>query len=259
MDSKPSSNCSDPFGEPTTDRTWALFSKLRNAKQKDVYDHFFGEIIKRYRAPIHYYVCRKGFSKEDADDITQEFLLMMHEKKRFQATSRGEGRMRAWILIHLRNFVCNEFRKRHALKREGGAKSLSLDASELLTLDALERECLSESAPSDALFDLRWAKELFNRAFARLEAEFAAEGRVDRFAILRPHMGARAEYGIHDELAARLGMDVGAVKTQLSRMNKRFRERLLEEINDTVADVKEAEMERDYIIQLLTQPERRTS
>ena len=70
-----------------------------------------------------------------------------------------------------------------------------------------------------------------------MDMEFAAHGKAGTCAALRPLLGLGS--GVtksHAELAAELGMGMGALKTQVFRMRKRWRELLMEQVAATLND-----------------------
>ena len=86
---------------------------------------------------------------------------------------------------------------------------------------------------------------------ARLQAEFAAEGKQAVFDGLKPFLtggGAAAGYA---QVAAELGMTEGAVKVAVHRLRRRYRQLLRDEIAQTVASPEEIDDEIRYLLSCL--------
>ena len=60
-------------------------------------------------------------------DLTQEFFARLLEKNALAAASPERGRFRRFLLAAIKNFLANQRDRAHALKRGGGARTLSLD------------------------------------------------------------------------------------------------------------------------------------
>jgi len=72
-----------------------------------------------YWFPLYAYVRRHGFSKEDAEDITQAFLSKLLERGDFAGLRRENGRFRAFLLAALKHYLSNE-RDRAGRRKRGG-------------------------------------------------------------------------------------------------------------------------------------------
>jgi DNA-directed RNA polymerase specialized sigma24 family protein len=59
------------------------------------------ELCRTYWRPIFSYVCRRGYSTEDAQDLTQDFFLMILETNWLRQADRGRGRFRSLLLKSL--------------------------------------------------------------------------------------------------------------------------------------------------------------
>ncbi|MFM7182529.1 MAG: RNA polymerase sigma factor [Verrucomicrobiales bacterium] len=66
------------------------------------------ELCRTYWYPLYVYVRRRGYSKEDAEDLTQAFLARLFAKKNLDGLSPEHGRFRSFLLAALKNFLANE-------------------------------------------------------------------------------------------------------------------------------------------------------
>jgi RNA polymerase sigma-70 factor (ECF subfamily) len=90
-----------------------------------------------------------------------------------------------------------------------------------------------------------------DRAFALLRREYVQSGQVtllDELSCFLPGGDTPEQY---ETLAAKLAKTVGAVKMALARLRRRYRDLLLLEVRDTLADPSEAEAELRYLFEVL--------
>src|SRR5689334_16551695 len=135
----------------TTHWTVVLAAGKRHTPQAD---HALEELCRTYWFPLYAYVRRRGHSKEDAEDLTQEFFARFLAKNYLAGLSAERGRFRAFLLASLKHFLMNEWDKSQRLKRGGGAVPLSLDWQ---TADTQFQIAASAEAGPDTAFDREWA------------------------------------------------------------------------------------------------------
>lgn len=193
-----------------------------------------------YWYPLYVYVRCRGYGREEAHDLTQEFFARLLQKKWLREADPGRGRFRTFLLTAMMHFLTNEWHQARAAKRGGGQACVALDALEAEERFALEPR--NNTTPA-TLFDRRWALTLLGRAQDRLRDEQAAAGGGARFAALEPTLaGERTEQG-YCELAARFAVSEGTVKSWVSRLRARFRGLLLEEIAQTLGEDQDPQAE----------------
>ena len=76
-------------------------------------------LCRTYWYPLYVYVRRRGYSPEDAQDLTQQFFALFLEKKYFGRASPGRGKFRTFLLHSLANFLANEWKRSQRVKRGG--------------------------------------------------------------------------------------------------------------------------------------------
>lgn len=186
-----------------------------------------------YWFPLYAYVRRHGFSKEDAEDMTQAFFAKLLERRDFAALKQESGRFRAFLLAALKNFLANERDRAGRLKRGGNITHLSLDWQSADTRFQIA-DC--KQVPPDAAYDREWAVALLERVVSKLRDESVADGKAERFEQLKCHLTAGKGEIPYAETAAALSMDDGALRVAVHRLRKRYRELLRSEVADTLAD-----------------------
>ena len=116
------------------------------------------ELCRTYWRPVFSYVCRRGYSPDDAQDITQDFFLMILKTNWLQQADQSRGRFRSLLLKSVQNFLHNVTDTKQTLKRGGGVDFVSWDAwmAEAPSQVSISPRALDALAP-ERLFDLRWA------------------------------------------------------------------------------------------------------
>jgi DNA-directed RNA polymerase specialized sigma24 family protein len=113
-----------------------------------------------YWYPLYSYLRRRGYSHEDAEDLTQGFLLRWLEHGSFARADARNGRLRSFLLAGLNHFLSDQWDRASAQKRGGGQATISLAD----TQGADERyrlEPVDDQSP-EKLFDRRWALTLLD-------------------------------------------------------------------------------------------------
>jgi RNA polymerase sigma factor (sigma-70 family) len=234
-DSPATSRAADVFA--TTHWTVVVAAGERHTEQSD---RALEELCRTYWFPLYAYVRRRGYSREDAEDLTQAFFARFLEKNYLEGLNSERGRFRAFLLASLKHFLINEWKKSHRLKRGGDAPVLSLDWK---TADTQFQVAATNEPSPDKAFDREWAVTLLSHVIERLQAECDADGRGKQFAELKVFLTAGKGALPHAHAAKALGMDEGAVRTAVHRLRKRYRQLLREEIVQTLANPAQIEEE----------------
>jgi RNA polymerase sigma factor (sigma-70 family) len=190
-------------------------------------------LCRAYWFPLYAFVRRHGFSKEDAEDLTQAFFAKLLERQDFADLKRENGRFRAFLLAALKNFLANERDRAGRLKRGGNITHFSLDWQ---GADTQFQIADSAQMPPDVAYDREWAVALLGRVIDRLQAESVAEGHADRFGHLKSFLTMEKGKIPYATAAEALAIDEGAVRVAVHRLRKRYRELLKNEVAQTLSD-----------------------
>ena len=85
------------------------------------------ELCQIYWRPLYVFLRKKGYGREDAQDLTQGFFAHLIETRGYARADPSKGRFRAFLLAALKNFIADARDRQHALKRGGGMILESLD------------------------------------------------------------------------------------------------------------------------------------
>jgi DNA-directed RNA polymerase specialized sigma24 family protein len=187
-------------------------------------------LYQSYCYPVYAFVRRRGYNREDAQDITHDFFLYLLEKGLFGRAEPGQGKFRSFLLASLTFFLNNAARWSARQKRGGQAKLIFLN-------DEGAEEAYGFIDPGltpEQIFDVQWALTLVDESLGRLKAEMDQAGRGELFNHLSGFL-VGTKQASYLEAAEQAGMSVPAIKAAIYRLRVRYRELLRSEIARTVA------------------------
>lgn len=243
-----------PAGSPPPHGCFATthWSVVLSAREKDSprSTEALETLCRTYWYPLYAYVRRQGRSPDDAQDLTQSFFARLLAKDYLQSAAREKGRFRSFLLVALKRFLANEWDRDRAHKRGGGQIHVPLDT------ELAERRYQVEPTAgitADKVYERRWAFTLLDQTMARLRQEFAEAGRQDEFAQFKVFLTAEKGAIGYGEIAAKTGLNEGAVRVAVHRLRRRFRELFCEEIAHTVARPEDIDEEVRHLLDALSE------
>jgi RNA polymerase sigma-70 factor (ECF subfamily) len=224
-----------PTSEPPQAFPPTRWSLVVAATRKDALESAAAleSLCRAYWYPLYAYVRRRGQSPQDAQDITQEFFCRLLEKRWLDSADRAKGRLRAFLVVALKNFMSKEWRRASAQRRGGGQHQVAFDTAFAESRFAADPAARLEP---DAAFDREWALTLLDLTIHRLRAEFAAAGRPEDFEALKSCLLAERGAIDYSVLAGKIGSNEGAARVAAHRLRKRFRQIYRDEIAQTLAE-----------------------
>lgn len=231
------------------DTRWSLV--LRAGVRDDGGKEALEALCKQYWAPLYSFLRAKGCRKEDAADLLQGFFVHVLEKELINRADPAIGRFRSYLLTVLTRYAANEHAKRSAQKRGGQIAFISIDGDGAEAIHS--RIPLTSSSPQE-IYERQWALNVLNQAVERLGASYRKAGKGELFDALRPVLVAGEEMALHEDIAARLQMKVGAVRVAAHRLRGRFREALVEVVAETVGSPDDVDAEIRELFEILGRP-----
>jgi RNA polymerase sigma-70 factor (ECF subfamily) len=209
------------------------------------------QLCQTYWFPLYAYVRRRGYSPEDAEDLTQGFFARLLELNSLAAVRREKGKFRSFLLASLNHYLSDEWDRARAQKR-GHGRVVSLDGAEAET--RLSHEPATHDTP-ERLFEKQWAVTLLESVVRRLQAEHDDAGKGELFLALRFAIVGDKSDVPYSQLAAQTGLTEEALRVTVHRLRRRYRELLRDEIARTVATPGEVEEELRHLFKVLTATE----
>jgi RNA polymerase sigma factor (sigma-70 family) len=195
------------------------------------------ELCRTYWRPVFAFVCSRGYSVHDSQDLTQDFFVTLLNGKLLSLADPHRGRFRSLLCTALKNFLADNRDKAKRQKRGGGMEFVRWDdwMAEAPSQLSLATHDLASCAP-ERIFDLRWAATIVEQALRHLSEECASRGRLRLFTLLSKHLVADRSEISYRSLAVSLGVPETAIKRTLHDLRARFRALLREEILQTLDD-----------------------
>ena len=197
-------------------------------------------LCQQYWQPVYVVARRAGHDVETAKDLTQGFFAKLLEQQWLKVADQEKGRFRTFLVMALKRYMSDEWRKETAAKRGGGQAVLQIDE------EFAEQLEVSDSSP-DALFDRHWALALLDTALARLESESGSE-----FLLLKECLTAQRGEIDYEELAEKMKVKEGAARVAVHRLRKRYRAVIREEVARTVREEDEVQEELEILLGALS-------
>jgi RNA polymerase sigma-70 factor (ECF subfamily) len=233
--SRPDPSSNDRF--PTT--RWSRVARAGDRPGADA-RAALAELCASYWYPIYAMIRRMGYS--DALDLTQGYCVRLLEKPVIAAADPTRGRFRAFLRADCGFYLSDCRDHQQARKRGGGRRPLSIDARDAEGRYLLEP---ADDLTPDRLFDRTWALTLLGRALDRLSADYASTGRGALFERLQGVLTGGSRSIAYARVATDLGLTEAAVQQAASRLRKRYREALRDEIAATLDDPSDEAVEAE--------------
>ena len=206
------------------------------------------QLCQTYWRPIFAFICRRGHSIPDAQDLTQDFFVMVLKGRLLQRADPDRGRFRCLLLKALQDFLVNVGDKQRAIKRGGDAQFVSWDewmaeAPSHLAISAEQ----SGTWPAERIFDVRWAATAAEHALRQLGEECENRGRRRVFDVLNDYLAAERQDISYSKLSKTLGVPEASVKRLIHELRVRYRDLLRAEVAQTVEKPQDVDEELRYL------------
>ena len=206
-----------------------------------------------YWHPVYAFIRRNGSDQDQAQDLTQAFFTVLLEKNYLADAKKERGRFRSFLLTAVKHFLSNQRDRAQAQKRGGGQAEISLDLSiDPTQVEAWYSPVAVDEVTPERLFELRWAHSLLEQVMAKLRGEFANAGKAEHFDRLSAFLQGDSSDIHYDELSAEMGLTAGALRTQVHRMRRKYRDLLRSEIAQTVSTPEEVDDEIRFLLTTLS-------
>lgn len=227
---------------------WSVVVTAGQAQTDEAF-HALEQLCRAYWYPLFAYVRRRGYSEEEAKDLTQAFFAQVIDRK-YLADARPErGRFRTFLLTSLHHFLANDWHRSQTQRRGGGLEFVSLDYAHDQEQRGIDP---GHELTPERLYEQRWAEAVLGRVLERLRGEFDGAN-VRRFDVLKRFLVEDKGASSYAAAAGELRMTEAAVKSAIHRLRQRWRELMREEIAQTLnaATGREIDEEIRYLIGVL--------
>jgi len=225
-----------------------VLSCAQTGETQDEAQRALTELCRVYWRPVFALICRRGHSVTDAQDLTQDFFVMLLKGNLLSLADPARGRFRSLLRTAVENFLNDKQHLAQRQKRGGMMQFVAWDewmaeAPSQLSIHGRE---LNNWSP-ERIFDVRWAATVVEQALRRLAEECESRGRLRMFSALSRYLSIERVEISYAALSASLGVSEAVIKRVLHQLRVRYRIILREEVAQTVADPAEVDDEIRYL------------
>lgn len=225
---------------------WTLVLEAGRIEPENEAGRALSQLCTIYWRPVYLFLRRQGYSFHDSEDLTQEFFAALIQNRFYTNADPQKGRFRSYLLGTLKHFLANRKDYQQADKRGGRVTFVRL-------ADTAEQEIEQMIARSYRLaaeqgYEREWAITVLRRAISILEEEWRIAGKAQLFDQLKGHLGAEdGKADSYGELSRQLSRSVFNLRKDVSRLRRRYRALLREEVRHTVANDAEVDAELRHL------------
>ncbi len=206
------------------------------------------ELCRNYWYPLYAYVRGRGYSPEDAQDLTQDFFARLLANHGLEGVSPLKGKFRSFLLASINHLLSDERDRATSQKRGGSKPPSSLEAR--TAEERYRLEPLDEMTP-ERVFERRWAAALVERVLARLEEEYSRTGRGRVYRVLQPFITNECPGREYTVATKQLDMSEGAARVAVHRLRHRFGTMFRAAVAETVDTPEDLEAEMRFLLAAL--------
>lgn len=233
----------DHYGDQGKPENWGnLISKLRDGSEAA-----YEEVCQNYWKPVYDFARKTGYSHETSEDLTQEVFLHCKDPGTWNTADPEKGLLRSFLIGVFRRIASRHHQKETAIKRGGKARIIPIENE---MIDRAYSESLQELETPEKVYERSWAQQIFKRAVRRLHLEYEQADKIHLYIALKDRLTGN-QNDRYAEISEFLDMSEVALRTETSRMRRRFARILKAEVARTVADSDCINQEVLYILNLM--------
>ena len=230
---------------------WTVITACRQADEMRA-GAALAELCQTYWLPVYSCVRHRGYSANDAEDLTQDFFLHLLKGARLDHLDEAKGRFRVYLSASLHNFLRTRWRRAWTLRRGRGCSLIPIEAAEAEANYAL---ALATRVTPEILYERQWARVVIDQTLKQLKIEMEAAGKEALFGYFDAVLGSETRDFPYREIARTVGLNVNALHRALHRWRQRYHTLLREEISRTVVSKAEIEDELRHLQFVFAQAE----
>lgn len=193
-------------------------------------------LAERYYRALFRVMRATGTPRDEAEEMTQRFILVFCEGKYVHLADPGKGSFRAFLKTCLRNFASDE-REKERRRKGRPLEKMPEPAGRDSTEEVLDRELAWQT--------LQEAREATK---ARLADQTDAWEALRRF-----DLDARREGRSHDAVAAEIGIDVPRFRRALYRARQVFKEEVCRALREGLGAEADLDAEVEWFLKAIAQ------
>ncbi len=217
------------------------------------------QLFLAYAQPLRSYIRHHWplLPEADIDDHASEFttLCLTGDKAHFltydPAREAPRARLRTYLCRILDHYLSNRHRRAHTQTRGGNRLFETLDTTNPAAHQEMPVDCNHPPGVDIDAYDRHWAQHILSLAFTSLES--ASEISKTSLPLLRPWILADPGDATLKEIASELGRTHAALRAQLHRLRKTWRQAVRQAVAQTVTHPDEIDDELRHLAAVLSQ------
>ena len=226
---------------------WSLIEDIQDGKDQD--KALIGFLLKQYWKPVYCYLRHKGYSNEQAKDLTQGFFHeVVLNRDLVGRADPSRGRFRAFLLHALKQYTNKQNLKEQTQKRlEQKAVSFEIDEEPILP------KSLTQTTAEES-YHYAWLSSLLEHVLEEVKENCEQQGMDIHWALFNkrvvwPIFGDRTPPSLPELCDA---YDIDSVKkasNMIITVKRRFRVALMQHVRNTVLSQGQASDELEELLQ----------
>ena len=226
---------------------WSIVAATHDPAAESV-RRALSQLCEQYWFPVYGFVRSKGYTAEDASDLTQSFFVEVLQRGVFQSADAQRGKLRSYLLKSIQNHLISSHRTEQSTKRQPANRIVSINL--LSGEQRLLCQAYKDESP-ERIFDLDWAMQLLQQTMTRLQNETREKwGRVQTDLITKFLLPEPGDPTL-SSIANRIEISETALKVRIHRLRRRYGEILRDEIAQTLESESSVDDELKYLFSLL--------
>lgn len=197
-------------------------------------------LCRAYRPAVLAYLRGWGYSRSDAEDLTQGFFARLVEKRVHAAADPLRGRFRVFLRTAVHNYMVSARESAQAARRRPAQGEAAVEVDDLPTP-------VDEHLPERA-FERAYALVVVHRALRKLRREADQAGKRELFDRLQGFLLEPPERDDYDRIATETGIRPNTIAVATHRLRQRLRELVREELAETLNDRAGVDAEYEAVV-----------
>ncbi len=212
---------------------WSLVLRTRGPQAAAAW----GTLCVTYRSPVLAFLRKRGYSFEDAEDLTQSFFTDLIQYNRLVLADPERGRLRCFLLTALCRFTGHRRAEQYARRRGGAELHVPLE-------DCEDQLTTTEGDSPEQAFDRAWSVSVLDQALGRLQQETATQGKAQLYEALSEFLIEAPDADEYHAIAVRFGMRSNkTVAVAVHRLRRRLHAHIRTVLAETLEDEGEVDSE----------------
>ena len=213
-----------------------------------------GDVLEQYWKPVWCYLMARHRDYNMAMDRTQDFFCeMVLGKQLIRKYDPAKGRFRTFLLVAIRNYDNEQYRKKGAKKRAPDEQAISLEgaADAGLSLPAPD-------ADPETNFQRGWASSVVHKGLDNLQEQLREDGRTDHWEmfsarVTEPRLQGTEKVPLKELCRIHNVASPGQITRIVQRVKKEFEEELRRIIAEYVTSEEEIDEEIRELMRILSE------